>query len=132
MTAPADTAWIAPLVAAGFAAALAGWILTRWWAERFYRILAVVLVLTAAVEVADGLLLFLSADALLFRRIALATEFLRMAALFALLAALIGRSSDDSDPAAIFRARFASVIAALGALGTWWGGFALTEAAPDG
>ena len=91
MTAPADTAWLVPLVAAALAAALAGWILSRWWAEPFHRILAVVLLLTAAVEVADSLLLLLSADALVFRRIGLAAEFLRMAGLFALLAALIGR-----------------------------------------
>jgi putative PEP-CTERM system histidine kinase len=132
MTAPADTAWLAPLIAAALAMALAGWILTRWWAERFYRILAVVLILTAGVEVADGLLLLFSADALALRRIGLAAEFVRIAALFSLLAALIGRSTSDSDPAAIARARVASAVAALGALGTWWGGFAHVEAAPDG
>jgi putative PEP-CTERM system histidine kinase len=132
MTALADAAWLAPLLAAALAAALAGWILSRGWAEPFHRILVVVLLLTAAVELSDALLLFLSADALVFRRIGLAAEFLRMAALFVLLAALIGRTSGDTDPAAIGRARLASVAAALGALGTWWGGFAYTEAAPDG
>ena len=95
MTAPADTAWLVPIVAAALAVALAGWILTRWWAERFHSILAVVLLLTAAVEVADG-----SPPPPLRRRarlppVGLAAEFLRMAGLFALLAALIGRSGGE-------------------------------------
>ena len=132
MTALADGAWLAPLLAAALAVTLAGWILSHWWSERFHRILAVVLLLTAAVELADAALLFFSADALALRRVGLAAEFLRTAALFALLAELIGRSSEDADPAAIFRARVAAVVAALGSLGTWWGGFGITDAAPDG
>jgi putative PEP-CTERM system histidine kinase len=132
MTNLADATWIAPLVAAALAVALAGWILSRWWAERFHRVLAVVLFLTAAVELADSLLLFFSSDALVLRRVGLAAEFLRTAALFALLSVLIGRTSEDADPAAVFRARIAAVVAALGSLGTWWGGFAITDAAPDG
>jgi len=132
LTGWAEAAWMAPLPAALLAVALGAWILGRWWAEPFHRVLAAVLFLTAAMKASDALLLLTPADILLFRRIGLAAEFLRMAALFALLAALIGRSPKDADPGAVWRARVAAVVAALGALGTWWGGFARTEAAPDG
>jgi putative PEP-CTERM system histidine kinase len=132
LTAWAEAAWMAPLPAALLAAALGAWILSRWWAEPFHRVLAGVLLLTAAMKASDALLLLSPADILLFRRVGLAAEFLRMAGLFALLAALIGRSPKDADPGAVWRSRVAAVVAALGALGTWWGGFARTEAAADG
>ena len=132
LTGWAESAWMAPLPAALLAVGLGAWILGRWWAEPFHRVLAVVLFLTAAMKASDALLLLSPADILVFRRVGLAAEFLRMAALFALLAALIGRSPKDADPGAVRRARIAAVIAGLGALGTWWGGFARTEAAPDG
>ena len=95
-----ESAYWLPLAAALASVALAAWILVRPWAEPFHRWVAIALGLTAVVEGASAALLFLPADALVLRRIGLAAEFLRMAALFLVGAALIGRSSAEADPRA--------------------------------
>ena len=95
-----ESAFWLPLAAALASVALAAWILVRPWAEPFHRWVAVALVLTAVEQGASAALLFSPADALVFRRIGLAAEFLRMATLFLVGAALIGRSSAEGDPRA--------------------------------
>jgi putative PEP-CTERM system histidine kinase len=131
MANPATGTWLVPLAAAGMALALAGFILIRPWAERFHRALAAVLFLTAVVEAAHSGLLALTADAVFFRHVALAAELLRMAALFALLSSLMGRSASEADPAAGKRARIAAVIALLAALASAWSGMTV-KIASDG
>jgi hypothetical protein len=127
-----DGAWLLPLSAALAAAALAAWILVRPWAEPFHRLVAAALALTVVVERADAALLLLSADALVFRQAGLAAEFLRMAALFFVGAALIGRSTGEADPRADRRAVSAGLASLAGVAGTFWGAFAGTEATEGG
>ena len=102
-----ESAYWLPLAAALASVALAAWILVRPWAEPFHRWVAIALVLTAVEQGASAALLFSPADALVFRRIGLAAEFLRMATLFLVGAALIGRSSAEGDPRAARRALLA-------------------------
>jgi putative PEP-CTERM system histidine kinase len=119
----AEYAWVAPLAAAVAALLLAGWILVRPWAVGFLRVLAWVLLLTAAVQGANVLFL-LGGDPVLWRNVALSAELLRMAVLFQLGASLIGRSAAESDPRANTWARVAWGLALAGVGAAWWGAFA--------
>jgi hypothetical protein len=127
-----ESAFWLPLAAAVVSAALAAWILVRPWAEPFHRWVAVALVLTAVGQGASAALLFSPADALVLRRIGLTAEFLRMATLFLVGAALIGRSSAEGDAGVARRARLAVGGALLGAAATFRWGFAGLEAAVGG
>lgn len=129
MEALAESAWLLPLAAALAAAALGTWILVRPWAEPFHRLVAAALLLTAVVEGAGAVLLLLPADALVCRRVALAADFLRMAALFLVGAALIGPSSREADPAAARRAVLAGAVGLAGAGGAFFGAYARVEEA---
>jgi len=118
-----ESAWLVPLLAAGAAALLAGWILVRPWAVGFLRLLAWVLLLTGLVQAANTLFL-LEGSALLWRPIALSAEILRMVMIFRLGASLIGGSSAETDPRVDARVRLAAFAAIGGLVATWWGGFA--------
>ncbi len=123
MEALAESAWLLPLTAALAAAALGTWILVRPWAEPFHRLVAAALLLTAAVEAAGAALLLLPADALAFRRVGLAADFLRMAVLFLVGAALIGRSGKEADPRANRRALLAGTVGLVGVAGAFFGAY---------
>ena len=96
--------------------------LVRPWAEAFHRRVALALGLTALVEAANAALLFVPSDADLLRQAALSFEFLRMAALFLVGAALIGHSTAEADPAVQRRSWIAVAVAVFGVAGiAWWG-----------
>jgi putative PEP-CTERM system histidine kinase len=124
MEALAESAWLLPFAAALAAAILGAWILIRPWAEAFHRLVAAALLLTAVVEGAAAALLLLPTEALGFRRAGLAAEFLRMAALFFVGAALIGRSSKEADPGARRWAVLAVVVGLAGFAGAFFGAYA--------
>ncbi len=132
MEALAESAWLLPLTAAVAAAVLGAWILVRPWAEPFHRLVATALLLTAVVEAAGAALLLLPADVLVFRRVGLAADFLRMAVLFLVGAVLIGRSNKEADPRANRRAVLAGIVAAVGVVGAFFGAYARIDEGGDG
>src|SRR3990172_582340 len=132
MSALAESAWLAPLSAAVAAAALAGWILIRPWAEGVHRVIAAVLVLTAVAAGSDALLLLSPDSALLWRRVGLSAEAIRMAALVLLGSTLIGRSAAEADPRAQRRTLVAAVAAGVCLALVWWGGLGAARAGEAG
>jgi putative PEP-CTERM system histidine kinase len=112
--------WLLPLAATAAALTLAVWTLARAWSG-FHRALAAVLLLTAAVEGADALFLADATQALLWRRVALSAELVRMAVLFLLASTLIGLTSAEPDPRAQRRGVVAGVAAAAALAMLWWG-----------
>jgi putative PEP-CTERM system histidine kinase len=131
MLAMPESIWLLPTLAAVCAFGLAIAILLRPWAGPFHRRVALVLGLTAVVELGYAALLFVSVtsrdtitpsrDAVFCRQAVLSLEFVRMAALFLAGAALIGERSDEAR--ARRRAWVVGTIGLLGATLAWWGGF---------
>src|SRR5262245_18618415 len=117
-----ESIWLLPLVAAVCAGSLAIVVVLRPWAGAFHRRVALVLGLTAIVELGYAALLFVSVtsrdtltpsrDAVFCRQAVLSLEFLRMAALFLAGAALIGEQSGETRAR-----RRAWIVAAVGLLG---------------
>jgi len=131
MLAMPESIWLLPTLAAVCAGGLAVAVLLRPWAGGFHRRVALVLGLTAVLELGYAALLFVSVtspdtitpsrDAVFCRQTVLSLEFLRMAALFLAGAALIGEVSDEAR--ARRRAWIVGAIGVLGATFAWWGGF---------
>lgn len=132
MLALPESIWLLPLLAAVCAAGLAAVIVLRPWAGAFHRRVALVLGLTALVELAHATLLFLTSDAALFRQLGLSLEFLRMGAFFLAGAALIGGSVSEADPRAQWRSRVALFVGALAAVAAWFGSYAGIDEMTEG
>jgi hypothetical protein len=126
------SAWLVPVLAAAGAAGLAVVIVMRPWAAAFHRRIALVLGLTALVELSHATLLFLTSDAAFFRQLGLSIEFLRMGAFFLAGAALIGSDAAEDDPRAQWRSRVALFVGALAAVAAWWGSFAGIDEMTEG